>query len=327
MGFEGLAPSVALLIAGVLLDALFGDPQFRFHPIRLMGITLSASEKFLRASGLNGYGGGCLLFGILVVVWVALPGIVIMGLYRSSAVAGMIAHVLTVYAFFALRDLIDHVRAVEKAVTRNDLKTARHAISMLVGRDTDKMDFAACRRAAIESLSENFVDGYVSAVFWYVLLGVPGLLLFKVASTMDSMVGYKTSTYFRFGWCGARVDDVMNYLPARLGWLIIGLSALPFAGLSARKAWRIGWEQHSVLPGPNPGWSEASMAGALQRRLIGPIWKDGARVTEIWIGAPEDPPAGNDDDDVIKAIRLTVAASVLVLVFGIVFLQPRSIWP
>ena len=104
---------------------------------------------------------------------------------------------------------------------------------MLVGRDIEKMDIAACRRAAIESISENFVDGVVSAVFWYALLGIPGLLLFKVASTMDSMVGYKTPPYFYFGWCGARLDDLMNYIPARLTWLLLGFFAIP-------KGWRVG---------------------------------------------------------------------------------------
>jgi adenosylcobinamide-phosphate synthase len=185
------------------------------------------------------------------------------------------------------------------------------------------MDVAACRRAAIESLSENFVDGYLSPVFWYLLLGLPGLLLFKVASTMDSMVGYKTPLYLRFGWCGARLDDVMNYVPARLAWLLLGLAAMPFRGLSSRKAWSVGWSQHSILPGPNPGWSEATVAGALQRRLIGPIWKDGAVVTEVWIGDASDPEAGRDMEDVRRAIRLIVAASVLLVVFAV--LMPATI--
>ena len=94
-------------------------------------------------------------------------------------------------------------------------------MSALVGRDTDRMDAGACRRAAVESLSENLTDGFVSPVFWYVLAGIPGLVLFKVVSTMDSMVGYKTPRYLRFGWCGARLDDVMNFVPARLTWLVI----------------------------------------------------------------------------------------------------------
>jgi adenosylcobinamide-phosphate synthase len=172
------------------------------------------------------------------------------------------------------------------------------------------MDLDACRRAAIESLSESFVDGFLSAMFWYVLAGLPGLLLFKIASTMDSMVGYKTDRYLRFGWCGARVDDVMNYIPARLAWILLGLCSIPFRGLSATKGWKIGLEQHGVVPGPNPGWSEATMAGVLQRRLIGPIWRSGTLVTDIWLGDPADPPAGSDAD-VGGALRVTVLAACL----------------
>jgi adenosylcobinamide-phosphate synthase len=320
MGIEGLSPSAWLLLAGIALDAVFGDPRYSYHPIRLMGRTLTAYEKLLRRAGLHGYAGGCALFVLLAVTWVAIPSLFVHLLFQWQPAAALLAHVFLVFSLVALRDLIGHVRAVETAVQRKDVDAARQAIAMLVGRDTDKMDLAACRRAAIESLSENFVDGYLSAVFWYVLLGLPGLLLFKVASTMDSMVGYKTPRYLRFGWCGARLDDVLNYVPARMAWVILGLSALPFPNLSPRKGWHIGLQQHAVLPGPNPGWSEATMAGVLQIRLIGPIWKDGVPVTDVWIGDPKDPEGGTRRHDLIRAIRVTVTASLFVLLFALVVL-------
>ena len=315
MAVEELKPSAILLLTGLLLDTLFGDPQFRFHPIRVLGRTLSGCEQFLRRLGWNGYGGGCVLFLMLAVSWVVLPALLVIW-------AGAFLHVLIVYAFFALRNLIDHVRAVGQAAQRDDVSEARRAIGLLVGRDTNMMDVAACRRAAIESLSENFVDGFFSPLFWYSLLGIPGLLLFKVVSTMDSMVGYKTPLYLRFGWCGARLDDVMNYIPARIAWLILGLSALPFPRLSARKGWRIGLEQHGVVPGPNPGWSEATMAGVLQRRLIGPIWKDRAVVTKLWIGDPNDPEGGTDKD-LKNAVRVTICAALLAVVAAVLYLRYR----
>src|SRR5262249_18847503 len=179
-----------------------------------------------------------------------------------------------------------------------------------VGGDADRMEAAACRRAAVESLSESLTDGFVSPVFWYVLGGLPGLVLFKVASTMDSMVGYKTPDYLRFGWCGARLDDAMNYLPARLTWLIIAAIASVLPGCSGRKAWRIGLEQHAVLLGPNSGWSEAATAGALERRVVGPIWLRGIQVTDQWIGDPADPSLA-DGLDVARAMRLTIAVGVV----------------
>ena len=309
MGFEGLAPSASLLLIGLLLHAVFGDPQLRFHPIRLIGATLTVFERLLRRLGMDGYAGGCVLFLLLAAFWVVLPSLAIYELHRWTP-RGWIAHVFVVFILFAIRDLIDHVQAVRKAALNEDLSGTRAAIAMLVGRDTTKMDITACRRAAIESLSESFVDGFLSALFWYVLAGLPGLILFKVVSTMDSMVGYKTDRYLRFGWCGARMDDLMNYIPARLAWMLLGLCAIPFRGLSSTKGWKVGLSQHGVVPGPNPGWSEATMAGVLQRRLIGPIWRNGTLVTDIWLGDPADPPAGSDAD-VSGALRATVLAACL----------------
>jgi adenosylcobinamide-phosphate synthase len=319
MGIEGLAPSPALLLTGLALDAIFGDPQFRFHPIRLMGKTLSFFERELRRLGHDDFRGGCILLGLLVFTWALIPSAVVLLLDYWNGVFGLAAHILWVFVLFATRDLVDHVRTIQQAARREDLTAARSATASLVGRDTDRMDLAACRRAAIESLSENFVDGFLSPLFWYIVLGLPGLLLFKVASTMDSMVGYKTPRYLNFGRCGARLDDAMNYIPARAGWALLCFAALPFPGLSAEKGWRTGLEQHAIVPGPNPGWSEATMAGILQRRLIGPIWKEGVLVTDIWLGEHADPEGGSDED-VSRALAVTITACGVAVVIGVFLL-------
>jgi adenosylcobinamide-phosphate synthase len=222
----------------------------------------------------------------------------------------VVLHVFFVYSFLAIGDLVRHVWRVERAAARGDLTDARVAVAALVGRDTDRMDLAACRRAAIESLSESLTDGFTSALFWYALAGLPGLVVFKVVSTMDSMVGYKTPQYLRFGWCGARLDDLMNFVPARVTWLLIAMVSLVVPGSSARKALSIGLSQHSILPGPNAGWSEAATAGAISRRLVGPIWMRGRLVTDTWIGDPGDPPAGTHDD-VVRAVALITATGVV----------------
>jgi adenosylcobinamide-phosphate synthase len=120
------------------------------------------------------------------------------------------------------------------------------------------------------------------------------------------MVGYKTPRYLRFGWAGARLDDVMNFIPARLAWLLIAASAALLPGCSLAKALAVGWRQHALLLGPNSGWSEAAAAGALQRRLVGPIWLNGTMVTDQWIGEPVDPPLGSAAD-VVRALILVVA--------------------
>ena len=227
-----LRPDPWFLAAGILLDLLLGDPHYPAHPVRLMGWTLSRTENALRRLGLDGYAGGILLFVILAMVW---AGGISALLTALPAMAAKVLHVYLIYSLLALRDLLRHGWNVERAARRNDLQQARAAISRLVGRDTSKMDLAACRRAAIESLSENLTDGFISPVFWYSVAGLPGLVLFKVVSTMDSMVGYKTPRYLRFGWCGARTDDLMNWIPARWTWLLIaGLSFL-LPGYSGRK--------------------------------------------------------------------------------------------
>jgi adenosylcobinamide-phosphate synthase len=295
------------LAAGILLDLLLGDPQYPVHPVRLMGWTLSRAEHALRKIGFDGYGGGVLLFVILALVWAGGSSALLISL---PAIAAKAVHVFLVYSFLALRDLLRHGWDVEKAARRGDLPGARAAIAKLVGRDTSRMDLAACRRAAIESLSENLTDGFISPVFWYSVAGLPGLVLFKVVSTMDSMVGYKTPRYLRFGWCGARIDDLMNWIPARLTWLLIAALSFFLPGYSGTKSFLVGWRQHAVVPGPNSGWSEAAAAGAIQRKLVGPIWAAGNMVTDIWLGDPADPPAGEGAADFPRSAALVIIAGL-----------------
>jgi len=305
-----LRPHATLLAGAVLLDFLIGDPVYSAHPIRLIGRTLNWLEGLLRKLGADGYGGGIALFILLSTIWLGGTSAVLIGLQKWSHGAASFSHLFLAYSCLALHDLVRHAWAVETAARRGDLDGARTSISKLVGRDTDRMDIAACRRAAIESLSENLTDGFVSPLSWYVVAGLPGLVLFKVISTMDSMVGYKTPRYLKFGWCGARLDDLMNFVPARITWIILTLFSFVIPGCSGRKAFRVGWQQHAILPGPNSGWSEAATAGGIQRRLLGPIWAKGALVTDVWLGDPSDPPAGADSD-LPRAVILNVAAGVL----------------
>jgi adenosylcobinamide-phosphate synthase len=307
---EVLSPHPIALIAAVLLDAAIGDPVYRAHPVRLMGATLTAIERLLRRAGADGYGGGIALFVVLAATWIAAMSALLLLASRTQPWLGWAVHAFLLYSLIALGDLLRHVWRVERALASNDLPAAHAAVSNLVGRDTARLDAAACRRAAIESLSENLTDGVTSPVFWYAVTGIPGLVLFKIVSTMDSMVGYKSERYLRFGWCGARLDDAMNYVPARVTWLLIGIVALVWPGCSAGKAWRVGREQHGVLLGPNSGWSEAATAGAIQRRIVGPIWLNGALVTDAWIGEPSDPPAG-ERADLMRAMGLVSATAAL----------------
>ena len=313
--FQLLAPHPYILAFAVLFDLAVGDPTYAWHPIRLVGRTLSWTEGQLRTAGLDGYAGGVLLF-----IWLSTTAMAVVALAIAAAAAistnvAWLIHAFIVYSLLALGDLLHHVWKIERAVRAGDLPRARTAVSALVGRDTDRMDAGACRRAAVESLSENLTDGFVSPVFWYVLAGLPGIVLFKVVSTMDSMVGYKTDRYLRFGWCGARLDDVMNYVPARLTWLVIVGVAAALPGYSGSKAWSVGLRQHALLAGPNSGWSEAATAGALQRRLVGPIWLKGMQVTDLWIGDPGDASL-ESSTDVTRAMALSVLSGLFIAAAG-----------
>lgn len=295
---------------GLALDALIGDPVFAWHPIRLLGRLLSALEALLFRLGLKAYSGGVLLFFSLLFATLA-PLLLLFTLAQAlhplflDALAGLV-----VWACVALRDLLVHGERIARAVEKGHLGDARAAVSQLVGRDTDRMDLRACGRGAVESLAENLVDGVLSPLLFALVLGPLGAVGFKVVSTMDSMVGYKTERYLRFGWCGARLDDVANYPVARWCFLLLVGLAWLLPGYNGRKAWRLGLAQHSLVPGPNSGWPEATMAGALERRLIGPLYKKGQLVCALWLGDPSDP-EGASAGDVRRSYALLILATLL----------------
>jgi adenosylcobinamide-phosphate synthase len=322
LDLTALRPDPWLLAAAVVLDFALGDPSYRAHPVRLIGRALTAIERVLRALGADGYAGGVALFAILGGLCLAVAAALLLAAGAVHAWAARAVHLFLLYSLLALGDLLRHGWRVEAALRRDDLAAARHGVSQLVGRDTGAMDAGACRRAVIESLAENLTDGFVSPVFWYVVAGVPGLVLFKVASTMDSMVGYRTERYLRFGWCGARLDDVLNWLPARLTWLLLAAAAALVPGCSARDALRIGWSQHGVFPSPNSGWPEAAAAGGMRRRLLGPIYAGGALVTDLWLGDPAHP-AVEDPADHGRARALVATCGVLAGAIGVAVLALR----
>ncbi len=310
------APRFVLWAAiGLALDALIGDPVFSWHPIRLLGRWLTAIENVLFRFKLNGYTGGILLFLLLAGSVLTLCFSLLTAARALHPLAFDLAAGLILWACFALRDLIAHGERIARVISRGDLPGALKAIRMLVGRDTDKMDLRACGRAAVESLSENLVDGVLSPLAFALAFGPLGAVLFKIISTMDSMVGYKSDRYLRFGWCGARLDDVANYLVARGCFLLLTGFAFILPGLHGRKAWRFGRAQHALVPGPNSGWPEATMAGALGLRLVGPLYKRGVLVCELWLGDPADP-AGADQHDIRRCYQLLILSTLFTFALG-----------
>ena len=199
----------------------------------------------------------------------------------------------------AQRSLDDHVRPVAAALSAGDLPTARATVSRIVGRDTDALDEAGVARAGIESLAESFCDGIVAPLFWLLLLGLPGLWAYKAINTADSLIGHREPRWRAFGWASARIDDLANLAPARLGGAILCLAG--------KRGWRTMLRDAHRHASPNAGWTEAAMAGALGVRLAGPIAYDGAVDAKPWIGGRYPDP---DARDLRRALRVYRRACV-----------------
>lgn len=284
------AATLILMAAAMLADAVMGDPPRLWrrlpHPVVLMGrIVAHADTSFNHESAgdlaRRLAGCGALLLLLLMVGSVAwLLHRLLAGIPGGFVVEAVLAGIL-----IAQRSLVEHVRDVEAALRLDGLAAGRVAVSRIVGRDTADLDEAGVRRAALESLGENLSDGVVAPVFWGCLFGLPGIAVYKAINTADSMIGHRTPRYRAFGWAAARLDDLANWLPARLTGLLIALAAGRHGWRSLRVMRRDARRHRS----PNAGWPEAALAGALNVRLCGPRHYAGQPVLEPWLN-----PAGAD---------------------------------
>jgi adenosylcobinamide-phosphate synthase len=212
-----------------------------------------------------------------------------------------VLELLLVAVLLAQKSLYDHVRDVAHALETAGLPGARAAIRHLVGRDPETLDAGGVGRAAVESLAENFSDGVVAPVFWYVVFGLPGLMAYKMINTLDSMVGHRTPRHEAFGWASARLDDAANWIPARLagGLMVAAAATLRFADW--REAVRIVRRDARRHRSPNAGWPEAATAGALGLALSGPRSYHGRTTAEPWVG---DGRTAVTVKDIRRALRL-----------------------
>ena len=316
-----LGTHVALILVACLLDLRFGDPVYALHPIRVLGAWSLWWERRLFAVGLNGYLGGVLHWLLVVGGALAAWWGVRYGLGQIHPWAAWLWDVFLAYSLLCLGDLLAHGRRVLDAL--DDLVTARRRLSMLFGRDTDHLPRDGVVRATIESLSENLTDGVLTPLWALCLFGLPGLIAVKAVSSLDSMVGYKNDRYRRFGWAGARSDDLAHWLPARLSVPLIAAAAI-LLRLHPRLVWTAVRRYHALLPSPNSGWSEAAVAGALRVRLLGPIRYGGELVTEVFMG-DADWPADLNGADLRRALRLVLVCGLLTLAVGLA-LAPLRVW-
>jgi adenosylcobinamide-phosphate synthase len=297
-------------LAGYLLDLLLGDPLHWPHPVRLLGRLIEYWESVLYRPKVTA--GGLFWLAVMGTSFAAAMWVLGIAVLLPTA-AGAVLLTYFLYAGFATRSLHQESRQVEAALARGDLAEARARLAMIVGRETAQLGPEEMRRAVLESVAENLADGVVGPMFFTLLLGLPGLFLYKAANTMDSMVGYKNLQYARFGKVAARADDLLNLLPARLTAFLM-VPAARLVGLDHRCAWRILCRDAGRSSSPNAGWPEAALAGALGVRLGGPSTYFGRLVDKPFIGDPAKPIT---ESQYPQAIRLLYATSILMA--GITF--------
>lgn len=274
-----------MLCAAVLLDHLLGEPR-RLHPLVGFGWLARRVEQML-------YGANYLR-GIAALCAVTLPFMALAAWLQSLETVGMLSSALLLYLAIAPRSLREHAERVSVACARNDLSAARAAVGMMVSRDTSQLNEEGVARATVESVLENGNDAIFSALFWFVVAGAPGVVLYRLSNTLDAMWGYRNSRYNEFGWAAARLDDALNFIPARL-------TALSYALLghtrSAMQCWRT---QAARWESPNAGPVMAAGAGALQVRLGGAAVYHGEVSERPLLGSGAEVESG----DIPRAVQL-----------------------
>ena len=300
--------SLAACAAGLLLDLLFGDPVWLYHPVRLIGNWISWAERQLRkvcGSHLMAAGG---------VLWVMTALMAFLIPFALLALAGWLHPALrflleTFWCFqiLAARSLSSESRKVYEKLKESDLPGARRAVSMIVGRDTEKLTEEGVTKAAVETVAENTSDGVTAPLIYMMIGGAPLGFLYKAVNTMDSMLGYKNDRYLYFGRIPAKMDDIFNYIPARITGLLMTAAAF-FTGLDGKNAWKIYRRDRRKHASPNAAQTESVCAGALGVQLAGDAVYFGKVYKKEFIG---DALRRIEPEDIQRTGRLMYAAELL----------------
>ena len=304
-----------VILTAVLLDFILGDPIYSLHPVRLIGNFALRFESLARKTIKSEIIAGLSTAILTLLISVFLTYIITATLLKISYIAGFIVSTYFIYSSIACKDMIKHSKEIFNQLRANNLILARAKTSMIVGRDTKHMHSQEVIRATIESIAENTVDGVLAPLFYAfigaLLFGITGAacfaILYRAINTLDSSFGYKNEKYISFGMISAKIDDIFNFLPARLSIFIITIAAF-FTGLNWKKSFTISLRDHSNHASPNSGYSEAAYAGALELQFGGetlyndeiinrPILGDNGRTFEI--------------NDIVKASKLLFNTTLL----------------
>lgn len=311
------------LALGALLDLLLGDPHWAPHPVRAIGALISALEPPLRGIFPKTPAGERSAGTLLVVLVLAVSTGAAAGILALAGLASpwlrFALEALLSYQCLAARSLRDESMKVHRALTGGTLEEARQAVSMIVGRDTDRLDGTGVAKAAVETVAENASDGVIAPLLFLALGGAPLGIFYKASNTMDSMVGYKNDRYLHFGRRAALWDDVVNFIPARLSGALMCLAA-PLVGQDGKNAWRIFRRDRLNHKSPNSAHTEAAAAGALHVQLAGSSYYFGKLVEKPTIGDDDRPV---EAEDIRRANRLMLAAAALA--FALFCLLPMAL--
>jgi adenosylcobinamide-phosphate synthase len=272
-----------ILPASFALDILLGDPHYLPHPVRWMGKAIERLEPPFRGIHFNLTFSGTLYAVALILGTWLLAFLVLAAAYRVHPFLKPLLEIILIYYCISIRSLNDAAMEVEQCLSQKKVQAAREKVAMIVGRDLDNYKEDGLARATVETVAENLVDGVTAPLFFAAIGGAPLALAYKMTNTLDSMVGYKNQTYQQFGQASARIDDVLNYLPARLTVPLIALAAQLLSGCGERSL-RTAVCEGANHTSPNAGYPEAAFAGALALKLNGPNYYNGKLVDKPYIG-------------------------------------------
>lgn len=309
-----MVQSLAALIIGSILDFILGDPRGLWHPVQGIGWVISRLERILRRifpSGKTGerWAGGLLVI-LTLLISVGLPALLLFLLSSIHPLLSFLLSCIFCWQMLAAKSLRVESMKVQEALEQEGLEAGRRAVSMIVGRDTRDLTEEGVIKAAVETVAENTSDGVTAPLFYMILAGPLGGIAYKAVNTMDSMVGYRNERYRWFGTAAARLDDVLNWIPARLSGLMMCLAAALLPGCSGRRALRVFFRDRRKHSSPNSAHTEAACAGALGVQLAGDAWYFGKKVSKPTIGDGLRPV---ERADVARACRLMYATELLTL--------------
>lgn len=299
-----------------VLDLAIGDPQWPYHPVRLIGRSIEGMEYLLRKLTIPERISGILLTMIIVSgTYLSIYAVVLLS-RQWSMLCEIIIGAAILYFAISVKSLADESKKVMTSLKENDLIKARKALSLIVGRDTENLSEEQIVCACVETIAEGSVDGVLSPLFYAFVGGPSAAMAYKAANTLDSMVGHKNEKYIRFGWASARLDDLANYIPARISAILIPMASFS-CGYGFKDSLRIACRDGRKHESPNSGIPEAAMAGALGVQLGGASMYQGEIVEKPFIGDAQNTLTSKSIEMAIKIMYVT---SILFMVCGITFI-------